>query len=180
MPFRQLAYSFRISKSAVAAIVIETCRAIWENLVEMHMPQPTEAEFKKISDTFWNKWQFPNCIGCVDGKHIRIKKTHKSGSMYYYYKNFFSIGLLAVTDANYRFIMVDVGSYGKENDDGVFENSPLRLAIESGKIKLPDETHLPESPIKAPFVFLGDEAFPLTEYLMRPIPTITIARRRRK
>lgn len=77
--------------------------------------------------------------------------------MYYCYKNFFSIGLLAVTDANYRSIMVDVGSYGKENDAGVFENCLLRLAIESGKIKLPDETHLPESPIKAPFVFLGDE-----------------------
>lgn len=170
MPFRQLAYSFRISKSAVAAIVIETCRAIWNKLVDTHMPEPTEADFKKTSDDFWNKWQFPNCIGCVDGKHIRIKKPKKSGSMYYCYKNFFSIGLLAVTDANYRFIMVDVGSYGKENDASVFENCPLRLAIESGKIKLPGETLSPESPIKAPFVFLGDEAFPLTEYLMRPYP----------
>ena len=134
------------------------------------MARPTEADLKKISNNFWNKWQFPNCIGCVDGKHIRIKKPQKSGSMYFCYKNFFSISLLAVTDANYRFIMVDVGSYGKENDAGVFENCSLRREIESGNLRLPEESQLPESPIKVPFVFLGDEAFPLTEYLMRPYP----------
>lgn len=174
MPFRQLAYSFRISKSATAAIVIEICKAIWKNLLAAHMPEPTEAVFKKISNEFWDKWQFPNCIGCIDGKHIRIKKPQKSGSMYYCYKNFFSIGLLGVADANYRFVMVDIGSYGKENDAGVFANCPLRGAIESEKIRLPAETCLPNSPIKVPFVFLGDEAFPLTEYLMRPFPRTQI------
>lgn len=170
MAFRQLAYSFRISKSTVAVIVIEICQAIWKMALTKHMPEPTVEHFKKISSEFWNKWQFPNCIGCIDGKHIRIKKPQKSGSMYYCYKNFFSIGLLAVTDAQYRFIMIDVGSYGKDNDASIFENCPLRRAIQSGKIKLPEERYLPDSTIKAPFVFLGDEAFPLTEYLMRPFP----------
>nr|CAH7735736.1 unnamed protein product [Callosobruchus chinensis] len=52
----------------------------------------------------------------------------------------------------------------------VFENCPLRKAVESGSIVLPEETNLPGSTILAPYVFLGDEAFPLTEYLMRPFP----------
>ncbi|VEN61995.1 unnamed protein product [Callosobruchus maculatus] len=82
----------------------------------------------------------------------------------------FSIGLLALRDANYKFIIVNVGSYGKVSDAGVFENSPLRKAIESGSIVLPEETNLPGSNITAPYVFLGDEAFPLTDYLMRPFP----------
>lgn len=46
MPLRQLAYNFRISKSTVATIVIQTCQAIWEKLVEMHIPEPTEADIK--------------------------------------------------------------------------------------------------------------------------------------
>lgn len=134
------------------------------------MPQPTAADFKSIANDFWTKWQFPNCIGCIDGKHIRIKRPPKSGSMYYCYKNFFSIGLLALTDANYKFIMVEVGSYGKDSDSGVFANSLLHHGIDGGKIVLPEETNLPSSTIKTPYVFLGDEAFPLSEYLMRPFP----------
>nr|CAH7735737.1 unnamed protein product [Callosobruchus chinensis] len=57
--FRQLQYSFRISKSAVAAIVIEVCKAIWETLVKKHMPQPTTDDFKNIAADFWTRWQFP-------------------------------------------------------------------------------------------------------------------------
>lgn len=172
--FRQLSYSFRISKSAVAAIVIEVCKAIWKTLVKTHMPHPTAEDFQKIASDFWRKWQFPNCMGCIDGKHIRIKRPAKSGSMYYCYKHYFSVGLLALTDANYKFIMVDVGSYGKDNDAGVFENCPLRHAVENGTIALPKEKQLPGSTITAPYVFLGDEAFPLTEYLLRPFPRVQL------
>jgi hypothetical protein len=48
-------------------------------------------------------------------------------------RNYYSIGLLAVTDANYKFIAVDVGSFGKDSD--VFDNCPLCRARTSGKIK---------------------------------------------
>jgi hypothetical protein len=44
-------------------------------------------------------------------------------------RNYYSIGLLAVTDANYKFIAVDVGSFGKDSDAGVFDNCPLRRAL---------------------------------------------------
>jgi hypothetical protein len=90
--------------------------------------------------------------------------------MYYCYKHYYSVGLLAATDANYKFITVDVGSFGKDSGAGVFDNCPLRRTLASGKIKIPEEKYLPGSTIKAPFVFLGAEAFPLAEYLMRPFP----------
>jgi hypothetical protein len=104
----------------VAVIVVQVCKAIWKKIQKQHMPEPTVAHFEKIADDFWGTWQFPNCIGCIDGEHIRIKSPRNSGSMYYCYKNCFSIGLLEVTDANYMFITTDVGSFGKDSDAGVF------------------------------------------------------------
>lgn len=73
--------------------------------------EPTEKNmFKAVGDNFMKRWQFPNCIVCIDGKHIRIREQKKSGSRYYCYKNFTSIVLLAATDVNHRFVMIDVGS----------------------------------------------------------------------
>lgn len=137
------------------------------------MTEPTMEDFKLIAQNFWDRWQYPHCIGSIDGKHIRIKKPKNSGSMYYNYKGYFSIGLLAVTDANYNFVVVDVGAYGKDNDAGVFDNCPLKRVLEQGRLKIPKEENLPGSNIKAPYVLVGDAAFPLKEYIMRPFPEKT-------
>jgi hypothetical protein len=170
MAFRQLALSFRISKSAVAQIVIDVCKAIWCTLKNKHMPTPTVEKFKKIANEFYEKWDFPNCVGSVDGKHIRIKCPKNSGSMFYNYKQYFSTVLMAVADARYRFTMINVGAYGKDSDGSILCNTNFHQRLENGTLKLPTETKLPNSEISAPYVFVGDEAFPLRNYLMRPFP----------
>lgn len=134
------------------------------------MPIPTVDDFRNISKDFYDKWDYPNCTGSIDGKHIRLRCLARSGSMFYNYKQFFSIVLLAVVDARYRFQMIDVGACGKDSDAGVFSNSPIYRGIENGSIHLPEDTQLPNSDDKSPSVFVGDEAFPLRTYLMRPYP----------
>lgn len=168
--FRQLGLSFRISKTAVGNIVIEICKALWKVLQKEHLKFPTKSDFENIAKEFYDRWKFPNCLGCIDGKHIRIRCPSSSGSMYYNYKNFFSIVLMAISDAHYKFIMIDVGAYGKDSDGGVLINTELHTHLESGIIQLPESKQLPDSEIKAPYVFLGDEAFPLRNYLLRPFP----------
>nr|CAI5849413.1 unnamed protein product [Callosobruchus analis] len=80
------------------------------------MPQPTTEDFKNIATDFWTRWQFPNCME-FGWQTYKNKTTMEI--WYYCYKNIFSIGLPAITDANYKFVMVNVGSYGKDSDAGV-------------------------------------------------------------
>lgn len=149
---------------------MEVCKVIWNTLKCKHMPAPSVNKFQKIATEFYDKWNFPNCVGSIDGKHIRVRCPKNSGSMYYNYKQFFSIVLMAVADANYKFIMIDVGAYGKDSDGSVLSNSKFYQRIDDGSLKLPEETNLPNSNVLAPFVFIGDEAFPLRNYIMRPFP----------
>ena len=76
---------------------------------------------------------------------------------------------MAVADADYRFVYVDIGAHGKNHDSTVFQNTNLWKSIESGQMKLPEPTNLPQSANKvAPFFLIGDEAFALHSHLLRP------------
>ena len=72
-----------------------------------------------------------------------------AGSTFFNYKNFHSIFLLAVCDANYCFTLVDVGAFGRSNDSGVSADSPISKAFENAEIKLPGakEIHGKVSPM---------------------------------
>jgi len=79
-------------------------------VVAKQVPQ-TEHEWRAIANQFHSEWNFPNCIGTLDGKHIQITSSPNSGSLFYNYKQFSSIVLLALVDARYKFLYVDVSSY---------------------------------------------------------------------
>ncbi|XP_046674734.1 pre-miRNA 5'-monophosphate methyltransferase-like [Homalodisca vitripennis] len=46
------------------------------------MPQ-NQDEWKIIANDFEITWNYPNCIGAVDGKHIVIQSPVKSGSLFF-------------------------------------------------------------------------------------------------
>lgn len=166
--FASLASSFRLGRTTVGSIVKETTVALWEELFPIHMPQPTEQSFKEVAAQYWNLWNFPNCIGAIDGKHIRIKCPANSGSMFYNYKHFFSIVLQGIADANCKFITIEVGGYGKQSDGGTFSSSEIYKLLKNKELQAPPNTNLPNTNKIVPYVFLGDEAYPLLECLLRP------------
>ena len=136
-----------------------------------NLPQNiTEETWKSIADKFERRAQFPNCIGAVDGKHIRIFKPKNSGSSHYNYKNYFSIILLAICDSDYKFIFCDIGCYGRHSDSTIFEESVFYTKLQENSLNIPKPTPITSDGIALPFVFVGDEAFSLSQNLLRPYP----------
>lgn len=64
-------------------------------------------------------------------ENILIKPPANSGYLYFNYKGSFSIVLLVLVDADYKFLYVDVGCNCRISDGGVFKNL---LYIEHWKI----------------------------------------------
>lgn len=81
--------------------------------------------------------------------------------MYYNYKQFFSIVLFALVDADYRFIYVDIGKNGRISDGGVFANSSIFKAMEDKSLDISFGKHLPRREGPLPYFIVGDEVFPI-------------------
>ncbi|XP_036325422.1 putative nuclease HARBI1 [Rhagoletis pomonella] len=77
--FEDLKFLTAISPRSLGRIVIETCEAIISCLSNYIRVPQSEEEWKAIADRFSDDWNFPNCIGAIDGKHIAIKKPPASG-----------------------------------------------------------------------------------------------------
>ena len=153
-------------------IVKETCATIWDSLVEKEMSPPTQERWEEIEKEFNSCWNFPNCIGAVDGKHIVITAPFNSGSLFHNYKGTFSINLLALVDANYKFIFVDIGQYGSNADGVVFQRSEFGRRFLNRDLQVPPPKIIEDTPHIGlmPHCIVTDEAFPLRIDLMRPYP----------
>lgn len=102
------------------------------------IPDVTCEKWKCIAEDFLSVTNFPNCFGALDGKHVRLTKPWNSGSMYFNYKSFCSVVLMAMCDANYLFTFIDVGGFGKESDSTIFKESALNRALRNNSLNLPE------------------------------------------
>ena len=170
---QSLSFCYRIGKSTISGIICETCLAIWNSLKEQYLrPPKSPDDWKRIAADFKEIWNLPHCVGAIDGKHVAIKSPINSGSLYYNYKGYFSTVLMAICDARYVFTLVDIGNYGSNNDSGIFRHSAMGKAFFDNDMNLPEPEILQENPGlgKIPYFIVGDEAFPLQPWLLRPFP----------
>lgn len=143
----------------------------YSNVISCLFQMPSnEAEWSKVEEGFANRWQFPNCIGAVDGKHIYISPITEAGSAYRNYKGSSSLVLMAVVDARYRFIAYDLGAEGSASDSGIWNRCSLKTGVDNNTIHLPPPKPLEagNDATKVPHVFVGDDAFALSPNMMKP------------
>ena len=140
--------------------------------MESELPEPTEQHWRDIEKQFANRWNFPNCVGALDGKHILVTKPFNSNSQFHNYKGTFSMCLMALCDANYKFTFVDIGQYGSNADEGVFQRSVFGSRFLRRELGIPPPKQLENAAQLGmlPHCIIADEAFPLHIDLMCPYP----------
>ena len=77
---------------------------------------------------------------------------------------------MAACNANYEITFVDLGRNGRVSDAGVWGNCSLRFNIENDLCNIPPPVKVPRSNVKLPYVFVADDAFPLSTYMLKPFP----------
>ncbi|XP_041355373.1 protein ALP1-like [Gigantopelta aegis] len=135
------------------------------------MPLPTSEDWRNCARRFGELWDYPFAIGALDGKHIPLYNPIHAGSMYYNYKGYPSIVLMAFSDADSCFILTDCGQYGRISDGGVSANTCMCKMLNNGKLNIPsDGFRVSTSDLEIPYMIIADEAFPLKAQLMKPYP----------
>ena len=166
---QSMAFNFRMGRTTVCKIIQETCEVMWFALQQDFIIAPqSEQDWKAISSKFYEEWDFTNCLGALDGKHVAIECPGFSGSEYYNYKGFFSIVLMAICDAQYCFTIVDIGNFGRDNDAQIFTSSEMGKAFISDNMSVPSQTVV--EGFILPHVLVSDEIFGLKTWLMKPYP----------
>ncbi|XP_050297897.1 uncharacterized protein LOC126750304 [Anthonomus grandis grandis] len=169
--YKTIGYSFRLGERTVSKIVNEVCSSLWSQLQPTFMKMPDQESWKAYELEFRERWQFPKCVGAIDGKHVVIKAPPNSGSSFFNYKKTFSVVLMAIASANYQLIAVDIGSSGRFSDGGIFADSPIGRRLKTNSFNFPEPSLMENyNEYNFPFVLVGDEAFPLMVNLMRPFP----------
>ena len=76
--------------------------------------------------------------------------------------------LLVIVDADYKFIWCNTGAAGSASYAGVFNGSRLRTFLKEERIAFPDPEPLPGDDRNMPYFLVGDDAFGLWKWMMKP------------
>jgi hypothetical protein len=167
--FHSLAFEFRVAHNTISLFVRDVVLAITAEYGDEVVTTPTTPDgWRQVSNHFGNRWNFWHACGALDGKHIAIKAPAVSGTLYHNYKGFFSIIMLALVDADYKFMWLDIGANGSTSDCAVFNSSELKDALDDGTLGLPPSEPLPGDDHPMPYFLVGDDAFALSTYMMKP------------
>ena len=121
-----------------------------------------------VIDGFNTKWDMVQCAGAIDGSHIPVRPPLLNHTDFYNWKGWYSIIVQAVVNHEYLFRDINVGWPGSVHDARVFVNSQLYNRIQNNKIL--DSSSIDISGTKILPFLVGDSAYPLSSWLMKPFP----------
>ena len=167
--YSNMNYAWRIPHDNQSLAVREIYQAIIDEYILEMITCPTTPEgWRAISDKFPQEWNFLHTCGALNGKHITCKCPPKSGSQYLNYNGFYSVVLMALLDADCKFIWADLGSTESASDALIYNNSENKELSEDETIRFPAPDSLPNDYQYIPYFFTGDDAFALQDTMRKP------------
>ena len=176
--YRTLSNILGVGASTACVIVHQVCDAIVHTLLNTYIRIPTGSDAMAIVQGFRESWGFPQCFGAIDGSHIPILTPEHSPMDYYNRKGFHSIVLQALVDHDYRFMNVYVGWPGSVHDARILANSTVFARGEAGTLAPNSVQSIGGVPV--PVVILGDPAYPLLPWLLKPYPGVGLSSKQKK
>ena len=171
------------AESTISVIVKEVSNAIvelhWDDAVTKYFPK-TEEDFRKALIDMESEWQFRFAFAAIDGSHLPIKCPPggpEAMKDYHNFKNFYSVVLMALVDAKYRFIWAALGAPGNTHDSTYFQSTNLYQELNDcnaflGKFQIVNNTRVPS-------MILGDGAFPMKPWLCKPYGDAVLSEKKR-
>ena len=171
LDYREIGDKFGIGTSTACIKVNEAMKLL--DTCKMHIISKLQRgkDFQTMINGFQRKWNFPQCLGAIDGTHIPIKAPLVHHADYFNRKSFHSVILQAVCDSICFFTDVFAGWPGRAHDARVFGRSLIGKLIIEGKL-IPDDSNLSrviDNHIIEPFL-IGDPAYPISKHLMKNYP----------
>ena len=168
MEYRSIGHLFGVAHCTACIVVHETCAAITDVLLKSYINFPRGNVGDETVEGFQNTWGVPQCCGAIDGSHILISTPVMNHTDYYNRKGFYSVVVQAVVDYKYRFLDVYTGWPGSVHEAHVFAHSSLyNLGVDN---KLLPNTRRVIKGIEVPLYLIGDSAYPLLTWLIKPFP----------
>ncbi|XP_025091606.1 putative nuclease HARBI1 [Pomacea canaliculata] len=116
---------------------------------------PTRKEADRQKSKFYNIGGFPNVVGCLDATHIRIQAPRNNEHEYLNRKNYHSLNVQFICNADMLFIDVVAKWPGSVHDARILRQSRFFSAFEA-------------SPRPVDGTMLADSAYMMREWLMTP------------
>ena len=160
--------AFNVGKSTVIETVQDVVNGLYE-LRNDHIKFPeTLAQVNSSIATFANLTNLPNVVGAIDGSHVRIKAPNKSAPDYFSRYQQHNFIIQAIVDGRKIFIDFACGFPGSMHDARVLRRSTIFQNAEQGDILTQPTVNVNGNEI-GPYL-LGDCAYPLSPWLMKPFP----------
>ena len=131
--YKSLMHSFRVAFNTISLFVPEVCEAIYQIYKDGELKYPsTPQQWREKAQQFGQRWNFHHAVRALDGKLVAIRCPRQEGSKFFNHKGFYSVFMLALVDADYRFLWADVWSNGYCSDAQIFNECQLKQSIMDG------------------------------------------------
>ena len=166
--YRTIGHLFGVARSTVCVIVHDTCKAIVDRLFSDVVTFPQGSQLTDTICGFETNWQIPQCVGAIDGSHIPVAVPANLHTDYYNRKGWYSILVQAVISYDYTISDVCIGWPGSVHDARVFVHSGIYQKATKGELLNSSTKDI--SGVQVPPYLIGDAAYPMKTWLMKPFP----------